>query len=194
MMILFFDTETTGLPANYKAPPTATANWPRLVELSWMVCTEDGRTVKQESFVIRPDGFEIPEAASAVHGISQEYAMANGAHLKTALEAFTDDYDGCELVVAHNLNYDLNITSCEHVRSFGFTLPERPAVCTMQASTEFCAIPSKSERSGYKWPSLQELHAKLFGEGFEGEHSATVDTEAAQRCFFELVNRGVITL
>ncbi|MBL7988896.1 MAG: 3'-5' exonuclease [Chlorobi bacterium] len=189
MNIIFFDTETTGLPKNYKAPATDVENWPRIVELSWTVCTEDGRIVKQESFVIRPEGFEIPEAASAIHGISQEYAMTEGVSIKTALEAFTDDYDGCELVVAHNLNYDLNVISCEHVRSFGFEITEKAAVCTMKASTEFCAIPSKR---GFKYPSLQELHTTLFGYKFDNEHSATADTEAAQRCYFALRKNGVI--
>ena len=31
---LFFDTETTGLPRNYKAPSSDTRNWPRLVQLA----------------------------------------------------------------------------------------------------------------------------------------------------------------
>jgi DNA polymerase III subunit epsilon len=30
-MYLFFDTETTGIPRNYKAPVADLQNWPRLV-------------------------------------------------------------------------------------------------------------------------------------------------------------------
>lgn len=33
-MFLIFDTETTGLPADYKAPLTNFENWPRLVQLA----------------------------------------------------------------------------------------------------------------------------------------------------------------
>jgi hypothetical protein len=36
IMYLFFDTETTGLPKNYKAPVTDLNNWPRLVQLAWL--------------------------------------------------------------------------------------------------------------------------------------------------------------
>jgi len=36
-MYLFFDTETTGLPRNYKAPATDLANWPRLVQIAWLL-------------------------------------------------------------------------------------------------------------------------------------------------------------
>jgi hypothetical protein len=35
-MYLFFDTETTGLPSNYKAPATDLNNSPRLVQLAWL--------------------------------------------------------------------------------------------------------------------------------------------------------------
>jgi hypothetical protein len=33
MKYLFFDTETTGVPKDYKAPSSDTDNWPRLQEL-----------------------------------------------------------------------------------------------------------------------------------------------------------------
>ena len=32
-----FDTETTGLPKEYDAPYTDIDNWPRLVQLAWIV-------------------------------------------------------------------------------------------------------------------------------------------------------------
>jgi len=35
-MYLFFDTETTGLPKNWKAPIEDLNNWPRLVQLAWL--------------------------------------------------------------------------------------------------------------------------------------------------------------
>ena len=36
-MYLIFDTETTGLPRNFKAPITDTDNWPRVVQLGTML-------------------------------------------------------------------------------------------------------------------------------------------------------------
>jgi uncharacterized protein YprB with RNaseH-like and TPR domain len=35
-MYLFFDTETTGLPKNWKAPVTDLNNWPRLVQFAFL--------------------------------------------------------------------------------------------------------------------------------------------------------------
>ena len=42
---LFFDTETTGLPKSWKAPVTDTENWPRIVQIAWILSSkESGRT------------------------------------------------------------------------------------------------------------------------------------------------------
>ena len=39
---LFFDTETTGIPNDYKAPCTNTDNWPRLIQLGWLLTDAEG--------------------------------------------------------------------------------------------------------------------------------------------------------
>ena len=48
-MYLFFDTETTGLPKNWKAPVTDLNNWPRLVQLAYLLYdTSDQEMVMKE--------------------------------------------------------------------------------------------------------------------------------------------------
>lgn len=44
---LFFDTETSGLPNNFNAPSSNTKNWPRLVQLSWIVTDDKGNKLKE---------------------------------------------------------------------------------------------------------------------------------------------------
>lgn len=72
-------------------------------------------------------------------------------------------------------------------------------ICTMKESTAYCKIPNKPDkngrvRGGAKWPTLQELHSKLFGSEFEAAHDAMADITATKDCFFELVRLGVIQL
>ena len=51
MSYLFFDTETTGLPLRWNAPITDIANWPRLVQLAWIVYdTEKHKTFLNNVF------------------------------------------------------------------------------------------------------------------------------------------------
>lgn len=51
-MYLFFDTETTGLPRDWKAPVTNTANWPRMVQLAWLLYEPDGKLGESDNHII----------------------------------------------------------------------------------------------------------------------------------------------
>ena len=74
-MYLFFDTETTGLPKNWKAPVTDLNNWPRLVQLAFLYYDNNGNKISGGDFIIKPEGFTIPADASRIHGISTEKAI-----------------------------------------------------------------------------------------------------------------------
>ena len=70
-MYLFFDTETTGLPKNWRAPVADLNNWPRLVQLAYLYCDGDGNTLLSGDYIIKPDGFLIPESASIIHELAR---------------------------------------------------------------------------------------------------------------------------
>jgi len=59
-MYLIFDTETTGLPKNWKAPVTDLNNWPRLVQIAWVFTDKTGNVLNKSNYIIKPDGFTIP--------------------------------------------------------------------------------------------------------------------------------------
>lgn len=190
---LFFDTETTGIPNDYKAPCTNTDNWPRLIQLGWLLTDAAGRILSEGNHIVRPDGFEIPKAASDVHGITTEFALENGKPLLDVIFAFGADLNQADCMVGHNLDYDLHIVGAEYVR-LGYDsriMFARPTLCTMQATIQFCNIPG---RFGPKWPKLMELYTKLFGQEFDGAHDAMADIRAAKDCFFELLKRGIVRL
>lgn len=105
-MYLFFDTETTGLPKNYKAPVSDTENWPRLVQLAFICCEEDGVEISRHNYIVKQDGFEIPKGASSVHGITTQIAMADGHPLEEVLFKFWEKLQESKVLVAHNMSYD----------------------------------------------------------------------------------------
>lgn len=75
MKYIFFDTETTGVPKNYKAPSSNTDNWPRLVQLAWILTDDHGETINSGNLIVKPNGFTIPTEASRIHGITTEKAL-----------------------------------------------------------------------------------------------------------------------
>lgn len=188
--LLFFDTETTGLPRNYNAPVTDLGNWPRLVQLSWIVTDANGEELKVKDFIIKPDGFTIPEESSRVHGITTEIANRDGSPLKTVIEDFISDLETVDMIVGHNVEFDKKIVGAELLRcNIQSGSLDKRTVCTMKTSTNYCALPGKY---GYKWPTLQELHNKLFGESFDDAHNSLNDIKATKKCYFELKNRRII--
>jgi DNA polymerase III epsilon subunit-like protein len=190
-MYLFFDTETTGLPKNWNAPVSDLGNWPRLVQIAWLLYDADGRKVLGQDHIIKPQGFTIPQEAASIHGITTEKAEKNGVPLRFVLEDFSGQLERASYLVAHNVRFDEKIVGAEFLRE-GVTdkLYQTRKICTMTATTSFCKLPGNY--GDYKWPKLSELHSKLFGAEFEEAHNALVDIEACAKCFWELRRRGVL--
>jgi DNA polymerase III epsilon subunit-like protein len=194
MKYLFFDTETTGLPKKWNAQASDVDNWPRLVQIAWTFQDYDNYILKKgtdcESFIIKPDGFEIPVEASEIHGITQERAMDEGVPILNILERFLILNKRASRFVGHNINFDVSIVGAEMFRAdlngrFIFL----KQICTMKTSTNYCRLPGKY---GYKFPTLGELYLKLFKKELKDAHDALVDINATAKCFWELKELGVI--
>ena len=91
-MYLIFDTETTGLPQNWKAPLTNFDNWPSLVQLAWQVHDIEGKLMEAKNYIVKPEGFDIPYNASKIHGISTQRAEKEGMPLVEVLEIFMQPF------------------------------------------------------------------------------------------------------
>jgi DNA polymerase III epsilon subunit-like protein len=183
-MYLFFDTETTGLPKSWKAPVSSLSNWPRMVQLAWLLYDSRGREIAGADRIIRPEGFTIPAAASRIHGITTARARKEGLPLREALEEFRERLEASRFLVAHNIAFDSKILGAEFLRSrMGNLLESKKQICTMQGTTAFCRLPG---RYGYKWPTLTELHYKLFRAGFDDAHDAAADIRITAKCFWKL--------
>ena len=181
--ILLFDTETAGLPKKYNTPISDLNNWPRVVSVAWLLY-EDGKLSEECDFIIRPEGFVIPPDVARIHGITTEKALADGEDLSVVLRNFAGYLNLVGTVVGHNLGFDEKVIGAEFLRkNIQHTLNNKEKVCTMDKSTNFCAIPG---RYGFKWPKLNELHIKLFGCSFENQHNALSDIRATAKCFWEM--------
>jgi DNA polymerase-3 subunit alpha len=193
-MYLIFDTETTGLPRNFNAPITDTANWPRIVQIAWQLHDEFGNLIDHKDFLVRPEGYNVPYDAEKVHGISTELATLCGDSMEDVLFLFSKALEKTKILVGQNLNFDLNIVGCEFVR-LGQETPfsKFPVLDTCTERTaEMCKLPG-GKGGKFKLPTLTELHSHLFGVPFNEAHNATADVEATTRCFLELIRLGQYT-
>ncbi|MEY4127980.1 MAG: hypothetical protein RL737_2169, partial [Bacteroidota bacterium] len=188
-MILFFDTETTGLPENWKAPVTDLDNWPRLVQLAYLVYDFDGNLIHSSNEIVKPNGFTIPVDASNVHGITTDIANQRGSKIEEVFELFSIHLKRAKVLVAHNMAYDEKIIGSEMIRlGMENTVDSKEKICTMESTVDLCKIDGPY---GYKWPKLEELHRFLFNHDFDGAHDALADIQATAKCFWELNKRSL---
>ncbi|MFW5706039.1 MAG: DNA polymerase III subunit alpha, partial [Bacteroidota bacterium] len=191
-MYLIFDTETTGLPRDYNAPLTDFNNWPRLVQIAWQLHSYDGELMEAKNFIIKPDGFTIPFNSESVHGISTAMAEKYGRNINEVLKEFAAALEKTTHISGHNVDFDLKIAGSEFLRNEHHNAVQgKIIVDSMIESTGYCELPG-GRGGGFKYPSLSELHQKLFGQTFMEAHNAVADVVATARCFLELIRLGVL--
>lgn len=191
-MYLIFDTETTGLPRNFKAALTDFDNWPRMVQIAWQMHDFDGNLIEAKNYIVKPDGYTIPFNSEKIHGISTQMATHYGKDINFVLQEFANAVSKSTHIAGHNVTFDTNITGSEFLRNGKENILQgRQIVDTMLESINFCAIPG-GRGGGFKYPNLSELYKKLFATEFEEAHNAAADVVATARCFLDLIRIGVI--
>lgn len=200
MRVLIFDTETTGkiqkLNKFHKPSIFETDCWPRIVELAWVLYEDEGQVLSKEASLILPDNFVIPEESIKIHNISNALAKEEGLPLNTVLLSFLEAVKTADVLVAHNIEFDMKVLCSELARQKRLDdiqiLQHKRNFCTMLTGTSVCQIPSPY--GNYKWPSLAELYRKLLGTEMGQAHRAMFDVEATASCFFKLLEMKRITL
>ena len=106
------------------------------------------------------------------------------------LTKFKAPVEQADHIVVHNISFDEKIMGAELLRNdVESNFETTRKLCTMKSSTDYCRIPG---RYGFKWPTLSELHIKLFGEDFEDAYDALVDISVTEKSFWELRRRELI--
>lgn len=168
-MFLVFDTETTGLPpknGRYNENPKNYIKWKdcRIVQMSWLLCEQNGKVLKEKDYIIRPDNFIIPEVATNIHGISTEKALQEGIKLKTVINDFLTDLSDCNTLVAHNINFDYDVVLSEIYRMkdlYEIKNTEFYNIEKYLQINKYCTMLSGCE-NGARWPKLSALYERYF--------------------------------
>ena len=93
-MYLFFDVETTGLPLQRNRTKYDLWNWPRMVQIAWLMNNEKGKIIYEKDAIIFPEGFQIPSDVVKIHGITTTIAKRKGEKLDQRVQKalFFDPY------------------------------------------------------------------------------------------------------
>ena len=184
-MYLIYDTETTGFP------PKA-----RMAQLAFILYDENGNAIKEFASHCKPDGWEVPKEKFFIdNNMSTERCEREGRPVFEVLREFQEALKLAKYKIAHNHTFDNQIVTNE-IKLAGIEIAlfqYKKAFCTMLSTVDYVGAINKWGKPG-KWPSLTELHNKLFGCDFEGAHDALDDVRATGKCFFELKKRKIILI
>lgn len=183
-MILYLDTETTGLYPG------------QICQLSCIAQTCD--CVKAKNLFFTVDSVEY--GAYLVHGFSVQrlQELSGGKKFSERIDEVDELLKNADAIVTHNVSFDFMFLRAEYER-VGRTLKYGETFCSMKESVPVCKLPRKSG-TGYKYPKLSELceyfdvknfqienmTEKLFDEELN-YHDARFDSTAV----FLAVNEGI---
>ncbi len=186
---MVFDASGIAKPKNWKASFSDTFSWPRMIHLSWIILDDKLKPIKDYDCIIKPEGFGFTPEISSFCKIDEEDIKEKAADLDEVLTQFNDSLKDVEYLFAHNMNFNENVLAAEYLRKgINHDLFKKERYCLMHESTFYCKIPSKT--GGYKWPSLQEMHAIIFKQKYSPANNARADVIAASRCFIALMKVG----
>lgn len=204
MKVIVFDTETTGLPKTRVLSTGLLNLWPHIVQLSYLIYDVDEKElIKIRDFIIKvPYNVEISEESSKLHGITNDISYSQGTNIVNVIMEFMEDLKYCDCVIAHNIEFDINMIKAEIMRlktnfdknmDIYYDYVEyltncKKYYCTMQESIDLCAIKqtNKMGKEYFKFPKLIELHQKLFNTSPNGLHNSLNDILVCLRCFYKL--------
>lgn len=192
-MLLFLDTETTGL-WHWKEPPDH-PDQPHLVQLAALLCEQDGRRVREMNRTIIPYGWTIPHSATRIHRITTQQAAAFGNPLRDVLSEFAEEmYERLVptngTIIGHNVEFDLNVLR----KAFKDAFMQEPFI-PLTSLKSFCTMKTLAERMnlpGHKWPSLREAWHYTYPDRppLEYRHSAMGDVLACHDIYLAGRDRG----
>ena len=206
-MYLFFDTETNGLIKKIicehtgktilEYDPKRYYHFPRIVQLGFTLYDINRNLIKEYDQIVYPEDFTIPKEASKIHGITTEIAKEKGISIVQILNDFWDALENTKYLIAHNISYDAPVVYAEMYRhNVRRKIKNKPIkICTKELTINFCKLPPKyRNQKEYKWPTLTELHTKLFNVDFEDAHDAMGDVKAMVNCFWKLMDEGIVQI
>ena len=198
MLILCFDTETTGLPQRHTSI-YETEKWPHIVQLSFMLYDTEKKEIVQEydEIIKIAETVELTPKSVEIHGITRDVIEKRGIPIEKALYAFKCALKISDCSIGHNLSFDKRLLIVESIRNKGFDTNDNSVVqfrfgkefCTMLNSVDVCKIKMfRKDGSSvyYKYPTLLELHEHLFQTKPHNAHDSKVDVIICLRCYCKL--------
>uniref|UniRef100_A0A6C0EDU7 Exonuclease domain-containing protein n=1 Tax=viral metagenome TaxID=1070528 RepID=A0A6C0EDU7_9ZZZZ len=215
---LVFDVETNNLMPKQKPNGTRLTidDYPHILQLSFVIydMNESKITKSYDAYVNINENVVISDSITELTGITKDICKKKGVPIVTILKEFYEAYMNCDVLIAHNMEFDVEMIKIEIERNRTQILSVFPYVlttfsdtyekinnieryCTMRKGIPICNILVESKIPGRpptkKFPRLIELYQHLFtGETATGLHNSMIDVLVCLRCYLKMRHNIII--
>lgn len=189
---------------------------PHIVQLSYLIIDDNTLEVIKvvDKIIKMPENVNIPAESAKIHGITNAKSKEEGGCIKDVITDLLVDIEKVDMVVCHNAEFDVLMLKIEITRmlkntnvfsvfkkvstyemdlttpiatSLDDVINMKSIFCTMKETVDLCAIVRENSRGIYfKYPTLSELHEKMFTVKPKDLHNSLNDILITTRCFFML--------
>ena len=189
---------------------------PHIVQLSYIIIDDTTLRVTKvvDKIIKMPENVNIPPESAKIHGITNTKSKEEGICIKEVITDLLVDIEKVDMVVCHNADFDILMLKIEIIRMLKNTtvlnvfkkvsaydlelsttienllddvINIKSLFCTMKETIDLCAIVRENSRGTYfKYPTLSELHEKMFAVKPKDLHNSMNDILITTRCFFML--------
>lgn len=211
MKLLVFDTETTGLPPHKGIDPEYLEQWPYIVQISYVIYDFETNAIELKDHIIKiPYNIDIPQESTNIHGITKKMTNMNGVNIYKVFTELFYHIKRADKIIGHNIDFDINMINVELLRriyntkhivsnkeleeivllkQYLYELQKNEnKICTMKTNVELCNIIAinKYGKTYVKYPTLTQLHNKLFMGNINMLHDSSVDSLVTLRCYVKI--------
>lgn len=191
MISLIFDTETTTLPSKSLAPDAQ--GQARIMQLAMLLTDENNKELAvYKSLVMPTDWGPVHPKAYEAHGLSIEQCDDLGMPITHVLSTFAMMYELCDVAVAFNKDFDIQLLDIEFIRHAMVTPRHKPYHCAMKPLTSIMGLTRSN--GAPKWPNLKEAFLHCTGKTLENAHDALADVRATGEVWNWLINNKHVNI
>jgi len=170
-LVMILDTETSSF-------------YNDVLQLAYVLCDKNGKLVKEINYYVKN---RLPSIDTIkIHGINKAKINELGIDFDLIIEELINDLSKSEIIVGHNLQYDL--TSIQNdIRTYGVNIVDENDKIKMNIFddvkiTDTITLTKKKIK-------LEELYYQLFNKKIQGAHNALNDVLATKECYFKLLSQ-----
>jgi len=161
---------------------------PKIVQISWCIFDNNYNIIKERDYIINPEGFIIDQITFNIHKISNEKAELYGYNYKYVYDILFLDMNDIDLIIGHNLIYDINVLLKDFERKKMFKF-----IDLISKKNKFCTLKHLRKVTGKPY-KLKNAYLEFVDSNIDENslHNSMYDVQCTTKLFQKLISNKLL--